>query len=68
MVLEGPIDSMFVENSTATVGAGSSSELNNELKGYKVYWIYDNDAAGIKAQVRKLEKKKNVFLWKKILE
>lgn len=67
MVLEGPIDSMFVENSTATVGAGSSSELDHELKGYKVYWIYDNDAAGIKSSGKKVRKKENVFLWKKFL-
>ena len=30
-VLEGPIDSLFVENSTATVGAGSSSNLDSAL-------------------------------------
>lgn len=67
MILEGPIDSMFVLNSTATVGAGSSSELNSELKGYERYWIYDNDAAGIKSSGKKVRQKENVFLWKKFL-
>ena len=65
VILEGPIDSMFIENSTATVGAGSSSDLDADLKEYKRYWLYDNDEAGNRKAGVKVRNKEFVFLWKK---
>lgn len=67
VITEGPIDSMFIENATATVGASSSAVLDSELKDYERYWLYDNDEAGQKAAGRKVLNKEYVFLWKKFL-
>lgn len=67
IITEGPIDSMFLENATATVGASSSTILDAELKDYERYWLYDNDEAGQKAAGRKVQNKEYVFLWKKFL-
>lgn len=67
IITEGPIDSMFIENATATVGASSSSMLDAELSPYRRYWLYDNDEAGQKAAGQKVLNKEYVFLWKKFL-
>lgn len=68
IVFEGPIDSMFVENSVATTGAnisGNSIEFLDKLK--EVYYIFDNDTAGSEATKKFIEKGKNCFLWFKFL-
>lgn len=67
IITEGPIDSMFIENATATVGASSSSALDSELAEYRRYWLYDNDEAGQKAAGMKVLHNEYVFLWKKFL-
>ena len=67
MITEGPIDSMFLENGTATVGASSSAALDKELNDFKRYWVYDNDEAGQKAAGQKVLHNEYVFLWKKFL-
>lgn len=67
-VLEGPIDSMFIENAVATCGAGSSASLDTELKKYEqVFYIMDNDAAGNKKAGQLVREHKQVFLWTKFL-
>lgn len=67
-VLEGPIDSMFIENATATCGAGSSAKLDQALNSLKhVYYIMDNDAAGNKKAGKLVKDKKNVFVWRKFI-
>lgn len=62
-VLEGPIDSLFLENSTATVGAGSSRDLDELLKDYDCYYIFDNDKAGKKKAYKRVQEGKPVFMW-----
>jgi len=62
-VLEGPINSIFVENSTATVGAGSSGELDEKLKDLDCWYIYDNDKSGRKKAWKKVLDGKPVFMW-----
>ena len=68
IITEGPIDSMFLENGTATVGASSSAALDGELKNFKRYWLYDNDEAGQKAAGQRVMEHEYVFLWKKFLQ
>ena len=63
-VLEGPINSLFVENSTATVGAGSSKDIDEKLKDYDCWFIYDNDTAGKKKAYKRVQDNKPVFMWK----
>lgn len=65
IVLEGPINSMFVDNSTATVGAGSSGDLDMQLQGLDCWYIFDNDTAGKKHAWKKVQEGKPVFLWNK---
>lgn len=67
IITEGPIDSMFIENSTATVGAGSSKQIDEQLSEFKRYWLYDNDEAGERKSKEKLAEHEYVFMWKKYL-
>ena len=68
-VLEGPIDSLFIENAVATCGAGSSAMLDKEIAEFpQVYYILDNDAAGNKKAGKLVRQHKNVFLWAKFLK
>lgn len=68
VVLEGPIDSMFIENAVATCGAGSSGNLDAQLAKFEqLYYILDNDAAGIKKAGKLVREHKNVFIWNKFL-
>jgi hypothetical protein len=62
-VLEGPINAMFVENGTATVGAGSSGGLDEQLKDLDCWYIFDNDDAGRKHAYKKVQEGKPVFMW-----
>lgn len=63
-VLEGPINSIFLENSTATVGAGSSKDLDEKIKDYDCWFIYDNDTAGKKKAYKRVQEGKPVFMWR----
>jgi len=65
MVLEGPIDSMFVKNSVAVMGI--SKDLP-KLKNLDLYWIYDNDETGKSAAIEGLMSGRKVFLWEKFLK
>ena len=68
IVLEGPIDSMFIENAVATCGAGSSGNLDSQLAKFEqLYYILDNDAAGLKKAGKLVRAHKNVFVWNKFL-
>lgn len=67
MVLEGPIDSMFVKNSIAIVGLKMSDGNFEELKDFKKYFILDNDKGGRKNSLKWLQKEEFVFNWKKFL-
>jgi len=62
-VLEGPIDSIFVENSIAMTGIKFTvvEDIKNK------HFIFDNDATGFKFSLKKLQEGNKVFLWKKFL-
>lgn len=66
IILEGPIDSIFVENSIAVTGLKLKDE---KLKKFpKRYFILDNDKSGYKEAVKLLQKRCWVFNWKKFLK
>ena len=68
IVLEGPIDSMFIENSIATLGLEFSEKNKKIIESLSPYYLFDNDEAG-NAKARKLLKEGNfVFLWKDFLK
>lgn len=67
IVLEGPIDSMFIENGVATLGCSYSECVQNTLNGFNSYYLFDNDSAGFAASKRMIESGKPVFLWKRFL-
>lgn len=61
-IVEGPIDSMFIENSVACIGLKDlqRQELTNINKRY---WLLDDDKAGKEAMKSLLEKGEYVFNW-----
>jgi hypothetical protein len=65
IIVEGPIDSMFIQNSIALVGLDIEREELNTID--KKYWMLDNDKQGRKATIKLLEKGQYVFNWKKYL-
>lgn len=67
IVLEGPIDSLFVENSIATLGLGISEEMQNQLDKLDCYYIFDFDKSGLEKSKKFLLQGKQIFLWKKYL-
>lgn len=68
IILEGPIDSMFVENGVATLGLQLSSTMKDMLKDCKRYWICDNDEPGKKYSKKYLKSGDYVFMWNKFLK
>lgn len=67
IVLEGPIDSMFVENGVATFGCGYPKEIQNELNKYSCLYLMDNDKAGNAKMRELLNSGYYVFDWSKFL-
>lgn len=65
MIVEGPIDSLFLENSIALLGTKYNDELLAPIK--QKYFIFDNDSAGRTEAIKQLEKGEYVFLWKKFI-
>lgn len=66
IILEGPIDSVFVENSVAVTGLKiGDKNLNNFA--YK-YYLLDNDESGKKKSVKLLKERSYVFNWKLFLK
>lgn len=68
IVCEGPIDSIFVENSIATLGIKISQKMGDLLKDMNCYYLFDNDKDGKKYSKKFLENEKYVFNWKKFLK
>jgi hypothetical protein len=58
---------MFIENATATCGAGSSGNLDSQLVGLNCFYLFDNDEAGNKKAGQKVREGKSVFIWSKFL-
>ena len=64
-VLEGPIDSAFVENSIAVTGLKLKGDILDKF--HKIYFLLDNDDSAFKKAHKLLKEKKYVFNWQKFL-
>lgn len=65
IIVEGPIDSLFIENSIATLGTKFNDELIEPIK--QRYFLFDNDNAGRDAALDQLNKGEYVFMWKRFI-
>ena len=65
IVLEGPIDSMFIENAVATMGCSYSKEVQSRLDKMNCLYLMDNDRAGNSKSRELLKTGHKVFLWSK---
>lgn len=68
VVLEGPIDSMFIENAIAILGLSFSDKIKENIKGLKLYYLLDNDKDGKRNAKKLLRNGEYVFFWSKFLE
>lgn len=60
-IVEGPIDSLMLENCVALQGA---TKMNNYFDNIEnIRYLFDNDDAGRKHSIDKIKDHKNVFLW-----
>lgn len=65
-IVEGPIDSLAIDNSIALQGA---TKMNNYFDNIKnVRYLFDNDKVGKEHSIKKLDEHKSVFLWDKYLK
>jgi len=65
-VFEGPIDSMFIPNSVATLGMGNWSKIPEFLLGRKLIYVLDNEPRNkevVKTMLDICNDKKNVCVW-----
>jgi hypothetical protein len=65
IILEGPIDSIFVSNSIALTGVKINDSLLNKFK--LRYFLLDNDESGFEKSMALLTEGEYIFLWKKFL-
>ena len=63
IIVEGVIDSLFIENSIAVLGLGISNYVNEELKDLEKHYLFDNDKAGKQRSKKLLKQGESVFLW-----
>ena len=60
-IVEGPIDSLMLDNSIALQGA---TKMNNYFDNVdNVRYLFDNDTVGKKHSIDKIKSHKQVFLW-----
>lgn len=67
MVLEGAIDSIFVENSFALNGIAIGGDAFSEFPKDKIFMIQDNDEAGKQKALDLIECEYSVFMWARFL-
>ena len=60
-VVEGPIDSLAINNCVALQGAKKMNDYFDEAEN--VRYIFDMDKAGKQEAIKKIKKHKKVFLW-----
>lgn len=65
IAVEGPIDSMFIENAIAICGLELSDEIKKLMNKMDVYYLFDNDGPGRQKAEEYLKQGKNVFLWRR---
>jgi len=68
IVQEGPIDSIFVKNSIATLGISYPQKIKDFLSTVNSYYLFDNDKDGRKKSYQYLLEGKYVFLWDSFLK
>ena len=67
-ITEGPIDSMFIENSIATLGLSISPKMQEIINGFKQpIYLFDGDHAGNVTGQKFLQQGKKVFLWENFI-
>lgn len=68
-ITEGPIDSMFIENSISTLGLSVSEKMQEIIDTFdNAIYLFDGDKPGRRTAKKFLEKGKKVFLWNKFLD
>lgn len=67
-VLEGVIDSLFVENSVALTGIGVADRgpLGKWMKGIDKVFFMDGDEAGVQTAIKLLKKGEKVVSWERL--
>lgn len=60
-IVEGPIDSLALDNCVALQGAKKLNDYFDEAENIR--YIFDKDKAGKQESIKKLKKHKKVFLW-----
>ena len=65
-MFEGPIDSLFINNSIGLATAGRDTTEFDEIPTIK--YMFDNDATGKKKMIEKLKRGKKIFVWDKFLK
>ena len=65
-IVEGPIDSLFIDNCVALQGATKMNNYWDNVNG--VRYLFDNDNVGRKHTINKLREHKTVFLWDSYLK
>ena len=68
MVVEGPIDSMFLQNSLATLGLKGSKETTDFLQSLDSYYIFDCDKPGFEEAAKYIADGYSVFNWELFLK
>lgn len=65
-MFEGPIDSMFINNSIGLATAGRDTQEFDEIP--TIRYMFDNDHTGKKKMMEKLKRGKKIFIWDKFLK
>lgn len=68
VVLEGPIDSCFINNSVATLGLQFSEKNKKLFDTLDAYYLFDNDEAGNTKARQYIKLGKPVFLWSRFIK
>ena len=63
LITEGPMDAFLLPNCLAMAGGGRHIPLD-----FKLYFMYDSDAAGITYALNRLKNGAPVFMWSKFIE
>lgn len=65
MLVEGPIDSLFLENAIAVCGLKFGEKIQKSIDEIKPHYLLDYDKDGMSKSLELLMQGKSVFLWEK---